>query len=113
TSTRGGKSTQKRAAGSAGGLSLDALRLEILVVVAAEIADAAAGFQLDDARGEAAHELAIVRHEDERPGIMLEADLQRLDGLHVHVVCGLVHQQHIGLGEYELAVDHAALLAAR
>ncbi len=36
----------------------------------------APGAQFDDAGGEPADELAVVRHEDERTRVMLETDLQ-------------------------------------
>ena len=53
-----------------------------------------------------------MRNEDERADVLLESDLQRLDGFHVHVVGRLVHQHHVGPRQDQLAVDHAALLAA-
>jgi UDP-N-acetylglucosamine:LPS N-acetylglucosamine transferase len=49
----------------------DALGREILVVAPLEVADPPAGAQLDDPCGEAAHELAVVRHEQERARIVL------------------------------------------
>ncbi len=57
-------------------LALDPLRLQILIVRAAEVDDRAARLQLDDPRREAADELAVVRHENHRPRIVLEPDLQ-------------------------------------
>ena len=59
-----------------------------------------------------ADELAVVRDEDQRAREFLEPDLQRFDGLHVHVVGRLVQQQHVGPAQHQLAVDHPALLAA-
>ncbi len=52
------------------------LHVEVLVVGAAEVGDAAAGLHLDHTSGEAADELAVVRDENQRAGILLEADLQ-------------------------------------
>src|SRR5581483_8248998 len=92
-------------------LGLDPLRLQVLVIGTPEVGDTAAGFELHDTGGERVDELPVVRHEHERARIFLQADLQRLDGLHVHVVGGLVQQQHVRTQQHELAVDHAALLA--
>ncbi len=46
------------------------------------------------------------------PSYFSSAMLQRLDRFHVHVVGRLVHQQHVMAAQHQLAVDHAALLAA-
>ena len=46
-------------------------------------------------------------------GKALQEDLQPLHALGVQVVGGLVQQQHVGLGQQQLAQRHAALLAAR
>ena len=67
---------------------------------------------LDDARGERGDELAVVRDEDQRAGVLLQRGVERLDGFHVEVVGRLVHQQHVGLLQDQLAEQHAALLAA-
>src|ERR1700731_3237732 len=95
------------------GSDLDPLRLQVLVVRAAEIRDGAVGLQLDDTRCERADELTVVRDKNDRSGIFLQADLQRLDGFHVHVVRRLIQQQHIRPGQHELAVNHASFLASR
>src|ERR1700722_5833091 len=92
-------------------LYLQSLPLEVFVIRPAEIGNDAARAKLDDPGRESAHEFAVVRDEDERAGIVFEADLQRLDGLHVHVVGGLVHQEHVGFCQHELAVNHAPFLA--
>src|SRR5689334_18416396 len=94
-------------------LELESLLFQILVVGAFEVDELAGALDLEDARREAVHEFAVVRDEDQRARKLLETDLQRLDGLHVHVVGRLVHEEHVRLREHELAVDHAALLAAR
>src|SRR5436190_9910686 len=72
---------------------------QVILIIALEVDDLGrvasllAGSQLDDARGERAYELAVVRHEDERPGVLVERGVERLDGFHVEVVGRLI-QQH-------------------
>jgi hypothetical protein len=46
------------------------------------------------------------------PVKIVEAGVEGLDGFHVQVVGRLVHQQHVGAQQHQLAEQHAALLAA-
>src|SRR5882762_5091754 len=99
------------------GSHLRAMVCEVVVVVAAEVdhrrgRPGLAGPQLDDARGQGRYELAVVRNEDERPRVLVERGVERLDRLHVEVVGRLIEQHDVGHAEHELADQHALPLAA-
>src|SRR4030081_420815 len=68
-----------------------ALACEVVVVAAPIVDDARRSavrtrLELDDARGEGRDELAVVRDENERPGVLVQRGVERLDRLHVEVV---------------------------
>src|SRR5436309_10401230 len=87
--------------------------LEVVLVAAAEVDHRCrvtrflAGPQLDHARGKGRYELAVVRDEDERPRVLVERGVERLDRFHVEVVGRLIEQHHVRHAEHELADDHA------
>src|SRR5258708_40363745 len=62
---------------------------EVVLVAPAEVghlcrvARLLAGPQLDDARGERGDELAVVRDEYQRPRVLVERGVERLDRLHL------------------------------
>src|SRR6202035_5311692 len=85
--------------------------LQVLVVGAAEILDAL-GRYLEDAVGELGDEPAVVGDEDEGAVVGLESLDERLDGLEVEMVGGLVEHQHVRLGDRQPAEDAAGGLAA-
>nr|GEZ90996.1 hypothetical protein [Tanacetum cinerariifolium] len=92
------------------GFSREAVSALIVIVVSAAEVGHAAWAQLDDARGQGRHELAVVADEDQRARVVLQRQVQRLDRLHVQVVGRLVHDQHVRLLQDQLAEQHAALL---
>ncbi|MDT4823587.1 hypothetical protein FQZ97_568170 [compost metagenome] len=49
--------------------------------------------------------------EDQGARVVLQRQVERLDGFHVQVVGRLVHHQHVGLLQDQLAEQHAALFA--
>src|SRR5580658_10341814 len=53
-------------------LRLDSQTLEVFVVIAPKVGDAAARAQFDDASGESAHELTVMRDENKRARKVLE-----------------------------------------
>ena len=57
----------------------------------------APAIELDDARREALEERAVVRHEDQRAGVLGQEVLQPGDRFEVEVVGRFVEQQHVGL----------------
>ena len=71
------------------------------------------GRDLEDARGEARDEPAVVGDEDQRAVVLLEPRDQRLDRLEVEVVGGLVEHQHVGLLDAEPREHQPRRLAAR
>lgn len=66
---------------------------------------------VDQESVEAAREPAVVRHRDDRPVEGFQPLLQRLGGLDVEVVGGLVQQQERGAGQLEQEDLEARLLA--
>ena len=50
--------------------------------------------------------------EDQRAVVVLQRQVERLDGLHVQVVGGLVEDHHVGVGHHHLAKQQAVFLAA-
>ena len=89
-----------------------AAALQVLLVAAGKVVDALRR-DLDDARRQLADEPAIVGHEDQRAVVGLEGAHQRLDGLEVEVVGGLVEQQDVGLLDHLPREDQPRGLAAR
>ena len=83
-----------------------------IVVVAAGMDVDAFGRHFNDAGGQRGDEFAVMRDEDQRAPEFFQRRVQRLDAFHVEVVGRLVHQQHIGLFQRQLAEHHALLLAA-
>ncbi len=63
--------------------------------------------ELDDPRGQALQEGAVVRDEHHRTGILGEKAFEPRDGLDVQVVGGLVEQQHVRLRHERAREEHA------
>ena len=70
------------------------------------------GRDLHDPRGQFGHEPAVVRHEENRAGVVLQAVDERADGFQVEVVGGLVQHQHVRPLHDEQREDEARGLAA-
>jgi len=49
----------------------------------------------------------------QRARVIFQRQVQGLDGFHVQVVGGLVHQHDVGLFQDQFAEQHAALLTTR
>ena len=75
--------------------------------------DPGAAIQLEDPARHVVEEVAIVRHRDDRPRVLVQVVLEPGDALGVEVVGRLVEQQHVGALEQDPAERHAAPLAAR
>ncbi|KAF1049442.1 MAG: hypothetical protein GAK34_02062 [Delftia tsuruhatensis] len=80
--------------------------------VVALVGNAVATVQFQDPLGSVVQEVAIVGDGHHGAGEAVQELLQPFHGLGVQVVGGLVQQQHVGLGQQQLAQRHAALLAA-
>ena len=65
------------------------------IVVAALVGKETAARQLDDARGDAVEEIAVVRDEETRAGVAREKVLQPLDGLRIEMVRGFVEDEKV------------------
>ncbi len=82
------------------------------IAVVALVREEAAARELDDARGDAIEEIAVVRDEEAGAGIARKEVLQPLDRFGVEVVGRLVEDEEIGPGEQRAAERDAALFAA-
>ena len=71
-----------------------------------------AAIELDDARGEAGEERAVVRDEHERAAVLHQKRFEPFDGLDVEVVGWLVEQEQRGLGDERAGEQHATTPAA-
>ena len=76
------------------------------------VGDEAAARQLDDARGDAIEEIAVVRDEEARAGVAREEVLEPLDALGVEMVGRLVEDEEIRPREQRAAERDAPLFAA-
>ena len=84
---------------------------EVIGVGAFEIFDAAA-FEIPDARGDFVDHVVVVRDEQNGAIVFLQRDIQRVDGLEVKVVRGLVEHENIGLLQHQLAENDSRGFAA-
>ena len=75
--------------------------------------NAMAAVELENPLGGVVEEVAVVRHRHHGPRVAHQELLQPVDRLGVEVVGRLVEQQHVGVGQQQLAQRDAALLAAR
>ena len=80
--------------------------------VVALVRNAAPGVELQDPLRHVVQEVAVMRDDDHRAGILLELLLEPVHRLGIEVVGRLVEQEQVGLFEDRLAERHAALLAA-
>ena len=88
------------------------LLLEPLFVVAlVGVADAVV--ELEDPLGDVGEEVAVVRHDDERPPELLQVRLEAESRLRVEVVRRLVEEKDVGVREEKPRDRDAAALAAR
>ena len=101
------------------GLLLPLLDLEALGLllqparVVALVGHALAAIELQRPFGDVVEEVAVVRHQHDAAGILLEIALEPGHRLCIQMVGRLVEQQDVGLGEQQLGQRHAPLLAAR
>ena len=86
-----------------------ALAAQVVIVGAAEV-DHSAWAQLDNTSGQRGYELTVMADEYQGARVVLQCQVQRLDGFHVQVVGRFVHDQHVGLLQDQLAEQHATLL---
>ena len=54
-----------------------------------------------------------MRNKNQRALVLLQSHVERLDGLHVHVVGRFIHHQDVRLLQNQFAVEHPPLFAAR
>ena len=95
-------------------LDLEALGLLLQPArVVALVGHALAAIELQRPLGDVVEEVAVVGHQHDAAGILLEIALEPGDGLGVEMVGRLVEQQDVGLGQQQLGQRHAPLLAAR
>ncbi len=76
------------------------------------VADEFPARQLDDARGDAVEEIAVVRDKEARARVAAQEVLEPGDALGIEVVGRLVEDQEVGLLDERAAERDAALLAA-
>ena len=74
--------------------------------------NAAAAIEFQNPLGDVVEKIAIVRHGDDRAGILGQMPLQPIDAFGIEMVGRLVEQQQVGLFQQHLAQRHAAPLAA-
>jgi len=84
---------------------------EVVLVVAGVDVDAAV-FDLEDARGEAVDEVAIVRDEEDGSAEAANRVEEDILGAHVEMVGGLVEEKEVGWGDEHLGHGVAIALAA-
>ena len=85
----------------------------VVVEIAVERGHRAIGNQQEAVTG-AAQEGAVVRHDDHRPGELLQRDQQGVAHLQVEVVGGLVEQQQVGsAGDQDRERQPGALAAGK
>ena len=84
-----------------------------VLLVRARIVEDAVGTDLHDPGGELADEPPVVGDEDEGAVELLQPFQQRLDGLQVQMVRGLVQHQHVGALQGQATEDQAYRLPAR
>ena len=84
---------------------------EIIFVVAGEDFDFAVA-DFEDAGGQLVDEIAVVRNEDDRAGVLHERVEQHVFGAQVEVVGGLVEQKEIRRMQQQAQQGVAAALAA-
>ncbi len=75
--------------------------------------NAVAAVEFENPLGGVVEEIAIVRHRHHGAGVAHQELLQPVDRLGVEVVGRLVEQQHVGIGQQQLAQRDTALFAAR
>ena len=80
--------------------------------VVALVGHALAAIELQRPLRDVVEEVAVVRHQHDAAGIVLEVALQPGHRLRVQMVGRLVQQQDVGLGQQQLGQRHAPLLAA-
>jgi hypothetical protein len=83
------------------------------VLVSAGIDERLAAADVDHLAGQPVHEVAVVRHEDERPAVVAERLQQDLLRVQVQVVRGLVEEQHVRRVQEHLREGEPVALAAR
>ena len=83
----------------------------LLVVALVGVADAVV--ELEDPLGDVGEEVAVVRHDDERPPELLQVRLEAESRLRVEVVRRLVEEKDVGVREEKPRDRDAAALAAR
>src|SRR5690606_23153539 len=81
--------------------------------VIALVGDAVAAVEFQDPLGGVVEEVAIVGDGDDGAGEAVQVLLEPVHGFGIQVVGGFVEQQHVGLGQQQLAQRHAALFTAR
>ena len=103
-----------------GGFRDDRVGVEVIVAAALEVLRVRAGKvawplrgHLQDARRELGHEPSIVRHEEHRTLECLQSFDQRMNGLEIEMVGGLVEDEQVGLLRDDPAEDEARGLAPR
>ena len=81
--------------------------------VVALVGHALPAIELQRPLGDVVEEVAVVGHQHDAAGVVLEIALEPGDRLRVEMVGRLVEQQDVGLGEQQLGQGDAPLLAAR
>ena len=81
--------------------------------VVALVGVAPGAVEFEDPAGDVVEEVAIVGHDQDRAGILLQVAFEPVHRLGVEMVGGLVEEEQFRLPEQQLAERHAAALAAR
>ena len=68
--------------------------------------------EMPDARGHFVDHVVVVGDEQDRAVVFLQRDIQRVDGLEVEVIGGLVEHQEIRLLQHQAAENQARGFAA-
>ena len=88
------------------------LRLFQIVVIVADVVDERLVFQLQNTGCSLVDKITVVRDIEHRAGVVLDRFFQNLFGNDIQVVCRLVKDQKIGLGEHKTRKGKTSTLAA-
>ena len=69
--------------------------------------------EVPDSGGDFFQQIVIVRDQEQRSLVLLQRDIQRVDGFQIEVVGRLVEHQHVRFLQHQLAEDQPRGLAAR